>query len=89
MGTSEVQAVFDLLYAFRDEVSRVTGVCMPLGLDPQYPYGQGDTEASLSQVLTEKEALSWRAWELLRQDAEGARLQGSRFPHAAPLARIR
>ena len=24
MGTSEVQAVFDLLYAFRDDVSRVT-----------------------------------------------------------------
>ena len=26
MGTAEVQAVFDLLYALRDEVSRVTGV---------------------------------------------------------------
>ena len=29
MGTSEVHAVFDLLYAFRDDVSRVTGVRMP------------------------------------------------------------
>ena len=37
MGTSEVQAVFDLLYAFRDDVSRVTGVHMPSGVDPQYP----------------------------------------------------
>ena len=35
MGTSEVQAVFDLLYAFRDYVSRVTGVRMPSGMDPQ------------------------------------------------------
>ena len=48
MGMSEVQAVFDLLYAFRDEVSRVTGVRMPSGMDPQYPYGQVETEASLS-----------------------------------------
>ena len=39
MGTPEVQAVFDLLYAFRDEVSRVTGVRMPLGVDPHCPYG--------------------------------------------------
>ena len=37
MGTSEVQAVFDLLYAFRNDVSRVTGVRMPSGVDPQYP----------------------------------------------------
>ena len=29
MGTSEVQAVFDLLYAFPDDVSKVTGVRMP------------------------------------------------------------
>ena len=34
MGTSEVQAIFDLLYAFRDEVSRVTSVRMPSGMDP-------------------------------------------------------
>ena len=47
MGTPDVQAVFDLLYAFRDEVSRVTGVRMPSGMDPQYPYGHADTEASL------------------------------------------
>ena len=37
MGTSEVQAFFDLLYAFGDDVSRVTGVRMPSGMDPQYP----------------------------------------------------
>ena len=48
MGTSEVQAVFNLLYAFRDDVSRVTGVRMPPGMDPQYPYGQAETEASLA-----------------------------------------
>ena len=35
MGTLEVQAVFDLLYAFRDDVSRVIGVRMPSGMDPQ------------------------------------------------------
>ena len=64
MGTPEVQAVFDLLYAFRDKVLRVTGVHMPSGMDPQYPYGQADTEASLSQVLTDQQALSWRAREL-------------------------
>ena len=48
MGTPEVQAVFDLLYAFRDEVSRVMGVRMPPGMDPHYSYGQAVTEASLS-----------------------------------------
>ena len=48
MGTSEVQAVFDLLYAFRDDVSGVTGVRMPSGRDQQYPYGQAETEASLA-----------------------------------------
>ena len=52
MGTSEVQAVCHLLYAFGDEVSRVTGVRMPSATDPQYPsqypYGQVETEASLS-----------------------------------------
>ena len=36
MGTSEVQAVFNLLYAFRHDVSRVTGVRMPSGYDPQH-----------------------------------------------------
>ena len=39
MGTSEVQAVFDLLYAFRDDVFGVTGVRMPSGMEPQYQYG--------------------------------------------------
>ena len=33
MITLAVQAVFDLLYAFRDEVWCVTGVCMPSGAD--------------------------------------------------------
>ena len=61
MGTSEVQAVFDLLYAFRDDVSRVTGVRMPSGVDPQYPYGQAETEASLDQVLSGQQALDWRS----------------------------
>ena len=60
MGTPKVQAVFDLLYAFRDEVSRVTGVRMPSGMDPQYPYGQAETEASLSQVVSDQQALAWR-----------------------------
>ena len=56
MGTSEVQAVFDLLYAFGDDVSRVTGVRMPSGVDPQYPYGQAETEESLSQVPSDQQA---------------------------------
>ena len=58
MSTLEIEAVFGVLYAFRDEVSRVTGVRMPSGMDPQDPYGQVDTEASLSQVLTDHHALS-------------------------------
>ena len=74
MGTSEVQAVFNLLYAFRDDVSRVTGVRMPLGMDPQYPYGQAETEASLAQVLSDQQALAWRAHELWQRDAAAAGL---------------
>ena len=74
MGTSEVQAVFDLLYAFRDDVSRVTGVRMPSGVDPQYPYGQAETEASLAQVLSDQQALAWRAHELWQRDAAAAGL---------------
>ena len=74
MGTSEVQAVFDLLYAFRDDVSRVTGVRMPSGVDPQYPYGQAETEASLAQVLSDQKALAWRAHELWQRDAAAAGL---------------
>ena len=58
MGTPEGQAVLDLLGAFRDKVSQVTGVAMPLGMDPQYPYGQVDAEGSLSQVLTDQHSLS-------------------------------
>ena len=69
MGTLEVQAVFDLLYAFRDDVSRVTGVRMPSGVDPQYPYGQAETEASLAQVLSDQQALAWRAHQLWQRDA--------------------
>ena len=66
--------VFDLLYAFRDEVSRVTGVRMPLSMDPQYLYGQAETEASLSRVLSDQQALPWRAHELWKRDAAGAEL---------------
>ena len=74
MGTREVQAGFDLLYAFRDEVFRVTGVRMPLGMDPQYPYGQAETEASLCQILSDQQALAWRAHELWKRDAAAAGL---------------
>ena len=42
MGTSEVHAVFDLLYAFPDDVFRVTGVRMPSGVDPQSVRVGGD-----------------------------------------------
>ena len=59
-----MQAVLDLLYAFRDDVSRVTEVRMPSGVDPQYPYEQAETEASLAQVLSDQEALAWRAHQL-------------------------
>ena len=74
MGTSEVQAVFDLLYAFRADVSRVTGVRMPSGVDPQYPYGQAETEESPSQVLSDQQALAWRAHQLWQRDAAAAGL---------------
>ena len=72
MGTSEVQAVFDLLYAFCDDVFRVTGVRMLSGVDPQYPYGQAETEASLAQVLSDQQALAWRAHQLWQRDASAA-----------------
>ena len=75
MGTSQVQAVFDLLYVFRNDVSRVTAVRMPSGVDPQYPYGQAETEASLPQVLSDHQALAWRAHELWQRDAAAAGLQ--------------
>ena len=74
MGTSEVQKVFDLLYAFCDDASRVTGVRMPSGIDPQYPHGQAETEASLAQVLSDQQALAWRAHELWQRDAATAGL---------------
>ena len=74
MGTSEEQAVFDLLYAFRDDVSRVTGVRMPSGMDQQYLYGQAETEASLAQILSDQQALAWRAHELWQRDAVAAGL---------------
>ena len=74
MGTSEGQAVFDLLYTFRDDVSNVTGVRMPSGMDPQYPYGQAVTEASLAQVLSDQQALAWRGPELWQRDAATAGL---------------
>ena len=65
----KVQAVFDLLYAFRDDVSRVTGVRMPSGMDPQYPYRQAETEASLAQILSDQQAPAWRTHELWQRDA--------------------
>ena len=74
MGTSEVQAVFDLLYALRDDVSRVTGVRMPSGMDPQYLYGQAETGASLAQVLSDQQAVAGRAHELWQRDAATAGL---------------
>ena len=64
MGMPEVQAVFDLFYAFRDDVSRMTGLRMPSGMDPQYLYGQAGREPSLTQVLSDQQALAWRAREL-------------------------
>ena len=74
LGTSEVQAVFDVFYAFRDDVSGVTGVRMPSGMDPKYPYGQAETEASLAQVLSDQQVLAWRAHELWQRDAATAGL---------------
>ena len=74
MGTPELQAVFELPYAFRNEVSRVTGVRMLSGIDPQYPYGQGQMEASLSQLLSDQQALAWRAYQLWKRDAAEAGL---------------
>ena len=74
MGTSEVEAVFDLLYAFCDDVSRVTGVRMPSGMDPQYPYKQAEAKASLAQVLSDQQALAWRAYKLWQRDAATAGL---------------
>ena len=74
MGTPEVQVVFYLLYAFRDEVSRVMEVRMPSAMDPRYPYGQAETEAILSQVLSDHQALALRAHELWKWDAAAAKL---------------
>ena len=88
MATLLVQAVFDLLYAFCDDVSRVTGVCMPSGMDPQYPYGQAEMEASLAQVLSDQQALAWRAHELWNRDAAAAGLHShSQSQEAAALLR--
>ena len=47
---------------------------MPSGMDLQYPYGHAETEASLSQVLLDQQALAWRAHELWKRDAAAARL---------------
>ena len=43
-------------------------------VDPQYPYGQAETEASLAQVLSDQQALAWRAHELWQRDAAAAGL---------------
>ena len=45
---------------------------MPSGVDPQYPYGQAETEESLSQVLSDLQALAWRAHQLWHPDAAAA-----------------
>ena len=59
---------------FRDDVSNVTGVRMPSCMDPQYPYGQAETGASLAQVLSDQQALARRAHELWQRDAATAGL---------------
>ena len=74
IGTSEVQAVFDLLYAFRDDVSKVTGVRRPSCMDPQYLLGQAEMEVSLAKLLSDQQALAWRAHELLQPNAVAAGL---------------
>ena len=57
---------------------------MPSGMDPQYPYGQAETEASLAQVLSDQQALAWRAHELWQRDAAAA---GIHSQEAAALLR--
>ena len=47
---------------------------MPSGVDPQYRYGQAKTEESLSQVLSDQQALAWRAHQLWQRDAAAAGL---------------
>ena len=61
---------------------------MPSGLDAQYPYGQANTEASLSQVLTDQQALSWRARELWRRDVEGVGLASTEAAALLPHLRL-
>ena len=61
MDTPEVQEVFEPALRLPWQVSRVTGVRMPSGMDSQYPHGHADSEAPLSQVLMDQQALSWRA----------------------------
>ena len=58
----------------RVDVSRVTGVGMPSGMDQQYLYGQAETEGTLAQVLSDQQALAWRAHELWQRDAAAAGL---------------
>ena len=70
MKTPAMQTIFHLLYALSVEVSRVMGVHMPSSVDPQHPYGQAEAEACLSQVLTDKQELSWRARDLWSRDAD-------------------
>ena len=47
---------------------------MPSGVDPQYPYRQAETEASLDHVLSDQQALAWRAHQLWQRDAAAAGL---------------
>ena len=56
-------------------------------MDPQYPYGQAETEASLAQVLSDQQALAWRAHELWQWDAATAGLHSREV--AASLRHLR
>ena len=76
MDTLAVLAIFDLLCAFCDGVSRVTGMRMPSGVDPQHPYGQAETEAGpLVASLGTIEEGCGGGWHCLK---------GGCFPGAAP-----
>ena len=60
---------------------------MPSGVDPQYPYGQAETEASLAQVLSDQQAVAWRAHGLWKRDAAAAGLHSQEV--AALLGHLR
>ena len=60
MDALAVHIVLGVLYAFQDRVSRVM-MKRPSGIDQWYPYGQMETKASVSEVLTDYHALWQRA----------------------------